>query len=33
MFEQNIADLFAVSMYYCLTYLESFIILAQSILM
>ena len=33
MFEQNLADLFEVSMYYCLTYQKSFIILAQSILM
>ena len=33
MFEQNLADLFGVSMYYYLTYLKSFIILAQSILM
>ena len=32
MFEQNLADLFEVSMYCCLTYLKSFIILAQSIL-
>ena len=32
-FEQNLADLFGVSMYYRLTYLLSFIILAQSILM
>ena len=32
-FEQNLADLFGVSMYYCLTYLVSFIILAQRILM
>ena len=33
MFEQNLADLFGVSMYYLLTYLKSFIVLAQSILM
>ena len=33
MFEQNVADLFGVSMYYCLTYLKSFIVLAQCILM
>ena len=32
MFEQNLADLFGVSKYYCLTYLKSVIILAQSIL-
>ena len=33
MLKQNLADLFGVSMYYCLTYLESFVILAQNILM
>ena len=33
MFKQNLADLFGVSMYYCLTYLKCFVILAQSILM
>ena len=31
--EQNLADLFGVSMYYCLTYPKSLIILAQRILM
>ena len=33
MSEQNLADWFGVSMYHCLTYLKSFIILVQSILM
>ena len=33
MFKQNLADLFGVSMYYCLTHPKSFIILAESILM
>ena len=33
MFEKSPADLFGVSRYYCLTYLKSLIVLAQSILM
>ena len=33
MSERNLADLFRVSLYYLLTYLKSFINLAQSILM